>query len=217
MTLTGFMGFAIGLVTVMQVKATSPLTHNISGTAKAAVQVSAGEIVGQKHAALSCRGIVTAACAFTQPAPRTLNLMCIGSFSRSYIGTVVSGVSYHCALDHTELTMLLAMLCAELDGLLHLGQRGHHPGHRGHITGHFRLGPVHLGADDRPCAGAEKVNSLRFVRVTVCKLEDILWIYFPLCGCSMLLCTLLGDDRNAPVGDGFWSHSAALCHHQLVL
>ena len=33
------MGFAIGLVTVMQVKATSPLTHNISGTAKAAVQV----------------------------------------------------------------------------------------------------------------------------------------------------------------------------------
>ena len=40
MTLTGCMGFAIGLVTVMQVKATSPLTHNISGTAKAAVQVA---------------------------------------------------------------------------------------------------------------------------------------------------------------------------------
>ncbi len=39
MTITGAMGFAIGLVTVMQVKATSPLTHNISGTAKAAVQV----------------------------------------------------------------------------------------------------------------------------------------------------------------------------------
>ena len=39
MTVTGCMGFAIGLVTVMQVKATSPLTHNISGTAKAAVQV----------------------------------------------------------------------------------------------------------------------------------------------------------------------------------
>jgi len=38
MTVTGCMGFAIGLVTVMQVKATSPLTHNISGTAKAAVQ-----------------------------------------------------------------------------------------------------------------------------------------------------------------------------------
>ncbi len=38
MSITGVMGFAIGLVTVMQVKATSPLTHNISGTAKAAVQ-----------------------------------------------------------------------------------------------------------------------------------------------------------------------------------
>jgi GDP-fucose transporter C1 len=38
MTITGAMGFAIGLVTVMQVKATSPLTHNISGTAKAGVQ-----------------------------------------------------------------------------------------------------------------------------------------------------------------------------------
>ena len=39
MTVTGVMGYAIGLVTVMQVKATSPLTHNISGTAKAAFQV----------------------------------------------------------------------------------------------------------------------------------------------------------------------------------
>ena len=38
MTVTGVMGFCIGLVTVMQIKATSPLTHNISGTAKAAVQ-----------------------------------------------------------------------------------------------------------------------------------------------------------------------------------
>lgn len=38
MCITGVMGFAIGLVTVMQIKATSPLTHNISGTAKAAVQ-----------------------------------------------------------------------------------------------------------------------------------------------------------------------------------
>ncbi len=38
MTCTGIMGFAIGLVTVMQIEATSPLTHNISGTAKAAVQ-----------------------------------------------------------------------------------------------------------------------------------------------------------------------------------
>lgn len=38
MTVAGFFGFAIGIVTVLQIKATSPLTHNISGTAKAAVQ-----------------------------------------------------------------------------------------------------------------------------------------------------------------------------------
>lgn len=38
MIVSGIMGYAIGLVTVMQVKYTSPLTHNISGTAKAAVQ-----------------------------------------------------------------------------------------------------------------------------------------------------------------------------------
>lgn len=32
------MGFGVGLVTVMQVRATSPLTHLISGNAKSAVQ-----------------------------------------------------------------------------------------------------------------------------------------------------------------------------------
>ncbi|KAJ1182697.1 hypothetical protein NDU88_007881 [Pleurodeles waltl] len=38
MTLSGFMGFAIGYVTGLQIKVTSPLTHNISGTAKACAQ-----------------------------------------------------------------------------------------------------------------------------------------------------------------------------------
>jgi GDP-fucose transporter C1 len=38
MSVAGFMGFSIGIVTVLQIKATSPLTHNISGTAKAAFQ-----------------------------------------------------------------------------------------------------------------------------------------------------------------------------------
>jgi GDP-fucose transporter C1 len=38
MSVAGFFGFAIGIVTVLQIKATSPLTHNISGTAKAALQ-----------------------------------------------------------------------------------------------------------------------------------------------------------------------------------
>jgi len=38
MMIAGVFGFSIGIVTVMQIKATSPLSHNISGTAKAAVQ-----------------------------------------------------------------------------------------------------------------------------------------------------------------------------------
>jgi len=38
MTVAGVLGLAIGIVTVMQIKVTSPLTHNISGTAKACVQ-----------------------------------------------------------------------------------------------------------------------------------------------------------------------------------
>jgi len=38
MGVAGFFGFSIGIVTVLQIKATSPLSHNISGTAKAALQ-----------------------------------------------------------------------------------------------------------------------------------------------------------------------------------
>ena len=38
MFLGGFFGFAIGIVVVFQITLTSPLTHNISGTAKAALQ-----------------------------------------------------------------------------------------------------------------------------------------------------------------------------------
>jgi GDP-fucose transporter C1 len=38
MVVGGVFGFLIGIVTIMQIKATSPLTHNISGTAKACVQ-----------------------------------------------------------------------------------------------------------------------------------------------------------------------------------
>jgi len=38
MTLGGIFGFAIGYVTGLQIKVTSPLTHNISGTSKAAAQ-----------------------------------------------------------------------------------------------------------------------------------------------------------------------------------
>uniref|UniRef100_A0A182IVJ0 Sugar phosphate transporter domain-containing protein n=1 Tax=Anopheles atroparvus TaxID=41427 RepID=A0A182IVJ0_ANOAO len=38
MTIGGICGFAIGFVTTLQIKVTSPLTHNISGTAKACAQ-----------------------------------------------------------------------------------------------------------------------------------------------------------------------------------
>ena len=38
MLVASVLGFAVALVTVLQIKFTSPLTHNISGTAKAAVQ-----------------------------------------------------------------------------------------------------------------------------------------------------------------------------------
>ncbi|XP_058812199.1 GDP-fucose transporter 1 [Topomyia yanbarensis] len=38
MTIGGVCGFAIGFVTALQIKVTSPLTHNISGTAKACAQ-----------------------------------------------------------------------------------------------------------------------------------------------------------------------------------
>ncbi|CAD5124254.1 DgyrCDS12551 [Dimorphilus gyrociliatus] len=38
MTIAGVFGFAIGFVTGLQIKVTSPLTHNISGTAKACAQ-----------------------------------------------------------------------------------------------------------------------------------------------------------------------------------
>jgi len=38
MTLAGFFGVAISIVTTLQIKFTSPLTHNVSGTAKACAQ-----------------------------------------------------------------------------------------------------------------------------------------------------------------------------------
>jgi len=38
MSVGGFCGVAIGIVTALQIQVTSPLTHNISGTAKACVQ-----------------------------------------------------------------------------------------------------------------------------------------------------------------------------------
>jgi len=60
MMVAGFFGFSIGIVTVLQIKATSPLTHNISGTAKAAVQsMLAFYIWGNKPTVMGVLGIFT--------------------------------------------------------------------------------------------------------------------------------------------------------------
>lgn len=45
MVLGGVFGFAIGYVTGMQIKVTSPLTHNISGTGKACAQTVLASLV----------------------------------------------------------------------------------------------------------------------------------------------------------------------------
>lgn len=60
MTVAGVFGFSIGIVTVLQIKATSPLSHNISGTAKAAVQsMLAFYIWGNEATVLGVLGIFT--------------------------------------------------------------------------------------------------------------------------------------------------------------
>jgi solute carrier family 35 (GDP-fucose transporter), member C1 len=60
MTVAGFFGFSIGIVTVLQIKATSPLSHNISGTAKAAVQsMMAFYIWGNPATIMGVLGIFT--------------------------------------------------------------------------------------------------------------------------------------------------------------
>lgn len=60
MTMAGFFGFSIGIVTVLQIKATSPLTHNISGTAKAALQsLMAFAIWGNPATVMGIVGIFT--------------------------------------------------------------------------------------------------------------------------------------------------------------
>ena len=42
MSISGFLGFSMGYVTSLQIQATSPLTHNVSGTAKAYAQTLMG-------------------------------------------------------------------------------------------------------------------------------------------------------------------------------
>lgn len=48
MTLSGIFGIAIGYITGLQIKVTSPLTHNISGTAKACAQTVLSVVVNHE-------------------------------------------------------------------------------------------------------------------------------------------------------------------------
>jgi hypothetical protein len=52
MLIAGVLGFLIGIVTVMQIQWTSPLTHNISGTAKACVQTILAYFIWQNDSTL---------------------------------------------------------------------------------------------------------------------------------------------------------------------
>lgn len=59
MTLAGIFGFLIGIVTIAQISLTSPLTHNISGTAKACVQtIIAVLFLGDKMSLRSVFGTI---------------------------------------------------------------------------------------------------------------------------------------------------------------
>ena len=59
MTGAGVLGFLIGIVTIAQINLTSPLTHNISGTAKACLQTLIGVLfLKEKVSFRSLVGIV---------------------------------------------------------------------------------------------------------------------------------------------------------------
>lgn len=59
---SGILGFMMGIVSVMQIRATSPLTHNISGTAKAGAQSAmAFYIWGNTATYMACAGKATGA------------------------------------------------------------------------------------------------------------------------------------------------------------
>ena len=57
--MAGIFGFLIGIVTIAQISLTSPLTHNISGTAKACVQtIIAVLFLGDKMSLRSVFGTI---------------------------------------------------------------------------------------------------------------------------------------------------------------
>jgi GDP-fucose transporter C1 len=72
MCVAGALGLCIGIATVMQIKATSPLAHNLSGTAKAAFQTwLAWQYYGNEATSKAVAGVA---------------LVLMGSFVYSYLG-----------------------------------------------------------------------------------------------------------------------------------
>ena len=70
---SGLLGFMMGIVSVMQIRATSPLTHNISGTAKAGVQsIMAFYIWGNPITFKACLG----ECKVSSPGVRDSVVVC---------------------------------------------------------------------------------------------------------------------------------------------
>jgi len=53
LTLSGIFGIAISLVTMLQIKYTSPLTHNVSGTAKACAQTALAVFIHNESKSLN--------------------------------------------------------------------------------------------------------------------------------------------------------------------
>lgn len=58
--MAGIFGFSIGIITVLQIKATSPLSHTMSGMAKSAIQsLLAFSLWGNEVTPLALLGIFT--------------------------------------------------------------------------------------------------------------------------------------------------------------
>ena len=60
MTLAGLFWFLIGIVTILQIKLTSPLTHNICGTAKACIQTILA--IAFMHESVTLRSVIGTCC-----------------------------------------------------------------------------------------------------------------------------------------------------------
>ena len=87
MTLAGVAGLLINTATYLQIKFTSPLTHAISGTAKACVQTVLGVMIYQNPVSFLVRRSNTALACYLIHLQNGVGilLVIIGSFLYSYV------------------------------------------------------------------------------------------------------------------------------------